>query len=72
MTRRGLSYEQAVAKHPGCRIELIYMAVDETYPDYQSVPTATAPAIVVWPGQTAGTRAEPLEPIAVYWLRGDD
>jgi hypothetical protein len=70
MKRRGLSYRQALAKHPGCRIELTYLAVDATYAE--SAPTATAPAIVVWPPGEDASADEKKVPLAVYWLREDE
>ena len=72
MKRRGFSYRQAQAKHPGYKIELTYLPVDATFPAHGSAPTATAPAILVWPSQAAPADGDRTQPIAVYWLREDE
>ena len=45
MKRKVLTYEQAIEKHPGCHIDLKYIRIDETYPDYENAPVAASETV---------------------------
>ena len=69
---RRLTYHQALNKHPGCIIELKYRRVDAAHFEHERVPTATAPAIFVWPNRGAADTADEKHCTAVYWLVDDE
>ncbi len=51
-------------------IELTYKPIDSSYPDYENVPAATDPAILVWHDKEAAKR-DGAKCIAFYWLRDE-
>ena len=67
-----MTYRQALARHPGCVIELGYRKVDASYPDHKSAPVATAPAIFVRSDRPMADGGEERRCLAVYWLRDID
>lgn len=67
-----LTYEQALAKHSGCFIDLRYRVIDTSYPNHQEAPVATAPAIFVWPEEEAAKDGNEAHCVAIYWLRDED
>jgi hypothetical protein len=71
MPERRMNYEQAAARHPGCYLEVLDVAVDDTYPDHAGVPVARAPAIRVWPNRRACSRSQ-AACIVAYWLTEDE
>jgi len=64
-----LTYEQALSRHRGACIELKYREIDASYPDFQQVPVATAPAIFVWLDRAAANSGNEAETVAIYWLQ---
>jgi hypothetical protein len=71
MKRLIMTYEEAVQRHPGCYIDLQYVRIDETYPDFENVPVGFVPAIFVWPDRVCASRAVETERIAFYWRRDE-
>ena len=72
VTVKQLTYRQALARHPGCMIELGYRKVDASYPDYEQAPVAAAPAIFVWADHRLAESGDENRCLAIYWLRDID
>ena len=70
--RKHLTCRQALARHSGCIVELGYRKVDAGYPDHETVPVATAPAIFVWSSRQQAESGDEGRCLAVYWLRDID
>ena len=70
--RKQMTCRQALAGHAGCIVELGYRKIDDSYPDHEKVPVATAPAIFVWADHRAAVRCDETRCRAVYWLRDID
>ena len=67
-----LTYRQALARHPGCVVELGYRKVDASFPGYEKAPVAAAPAIFVWADRRLAESGDQESCLAIYWLRDID
>ncbi len=73
MKRELLTYEQAKIKHADCYIDLKYIKIDETYPDYETIPVAFVPAILVWRDKASALNDNNgSHCIKIYWLKDED
>ena len=67
-----MNYLQASIKHPGCVIELKCREVNAAHRVHERVPTATVPAIFIWPDQDAADTSDENDCVAKYWLLDDE
>ena len=73
MKREYLTYEQAKIRHADCYIDLKYMEIDESYPDYETIPVGFVPAILVWKDKASALKDDNGSAcIEVYWLKDED
>ena len=70
--RKHLTFRQALSRHSGCVVELGYRRVDTSYPDHDTVPVVTAPAIFVWSDRRLADTGDESRCLAIYWLRDID